>query len=203
MDSDWLQFAAYAIIIIIMGVSAIIKKVAEAQRRRQLLGGEEHRQMMTAQQKRGLTAEDENTHAEIKQPVQEEIKPSPPEIQEIDLEEVLRRALGFPAHETEKERYKRRLEKARPQQSKVTKTPALPSASVSRSPLPIEPAEKQGLPVALDEKVNTGWADFTRRLSIEQPDELSRAVILSEIIAPPVSFRGRSGGIGRRVRLKI
>lgn len=192
MDSDWLQFAAYAIILIVMGMATVIKKISEAQRRRKLLEENERRQLMTAREKRGLTAED----SESPETTEPEVEPSSSEIPEVDLEEVLRRALGFPASQTEKERYKRRLEKARPRQKRVITTPDLPTARVSKPPALVG-EEPQVLPVVSEKEVGTGWSDFTRQLLAEQPDELSRAIVLSEIIAPPVSFRGRSGGIGR------
>jgi hypothetical protein len=120
MKDDTIQLAAYALIIIVIGLSSVIKKVLEARRKRRILEAQQQKQnkSITAEDSGGLRSGDEaNAPSKQKEIPYREMEPAPApqpmaETEEsrerdpdksghetIDLEKVLRRALGLPGAE--------------------------------------------------------------------------------------------------------
>jgi hypothetical protein len=229
MKDDTVQLAAYALIIIVIGLSSVIKKVLEARRKRRILEAQEQKQHKTVvvQDSRGLRSEDETTSpSEPKEITGENVGPLPvpqpmaeteeyrvppkrdpddigkwdpdksgPEV--TDLEKVLRRALGLPDAEdnAQKER-ERKLAELRQQQIKIRLVTKQEKITAPEQPKTTEPEVLSGYEGGTHQQVHSfeegfasGWSDFIHDLNTDQPSELVRAIILSEVIAPPIALR--------------
>jgi len=189
---DALQLAAYAVILIIIGVVTVMKKVLEAQKQRKLLEAQQPKKLVVTGQSRGLTAEEETPPPQLtlpESPAEEtETEPEPSRQGGMDLEDVLRRVMGVPSGGEETETpWERKLRRARAQVKTTPPPPPKPAKVTPETPLtkvqialPIE--EVSALP-------SENWDNFIESLNQSERHELERAIILAEIVAPPLSRR--------------
>jgi len=195
---DLIQLAAYVLIFLVFGGASIIKKVVEAQRRRKLSEAQRPKEesITPPKQSRGLTLEEKQP-----EPVEEEA----PSIEtyeekqkpEVDLEEVLRKALGFPG--TEPKQYQKKIIREEEEtqltlKPTVVKKETMPDAHLTEEEIHIPVDLEHALPAAGPEEPDiNGWDNFSKELNSEYSSDLVKAVILSEIIAPPISLRKYRG----------
>lgn len=208
MKDDTIQLAAYALIIIIIGLSSVIKKVLEARRKRRILEAQQQKQnkSITAEDSGGLRSGDEaSTPSEQKEIPYREMEPAPaPQPmaeteghEAIDLEKVLRRALGLPAAEDiEKKERERKLAEIRQQQIKIISHQSVKEITTPAQSGTSEPGIISGPEMGTYQQTNnfvddvaSGWSDFVNDLDTNESSELARAIILSEVIAPPIVLR--------------
>jgi len=218
MKDDTVQLAAYAVIIIIIGLSSVIKKVLEARSKRRLEEAQQQKQhkSITAEDSGGLRSGDNSVEpSRQKETPYEEAKPVPvprpmveteesrerdsdksgPEA--VDLEKMLRRALGFPsAADVERKERERKDAELRQQQVQVK------PVGIQEEVKPLEEPEEMAGPETVSimdieayhksnnlDEASSGWTDFLDDLNERQPSELARAIILSELVAPPIVLR--------------
>jgi hypothetical protein len=197
---DLIQLAAYVLIFVVIGGASIIKKVIEAQRRRKALEAQRPKDepITPPKQSRGLTLEEEQpnpTEEEEIPPIEtyQEEKEKP----EVDLEEVLRKALGFPT--TAAKQYQKKIIRAEEEMQLTLKPTVVKEKVKTDEPLtgeeiPIPDNLEHALPAAGPEEQDiNGWDNFSKELNSGYTSDLAKAVILSEVIAPPKSLRKYRG----------
>lgn len=202
-----IQLAAYVVIFVIMGIVTVVKKMAEAQKRRaaeEKKAGEHTRPTIA----KGLRP-DKPAPARIPEPlppVMTEPYPQPAEEplvedeeevgeekEGVEIEDILRKALGLPSSE-QKPRSPIPL-KPKPIVSEKTVIPQQePTAEPSLEPAAVASAAEEFVlePDRVADK--QGWSDFLGNLEAKELNQLQQAIIFSEIITPPIAFRR-----GRRI----
>ncbi len=197
-----IQLSAYVVIFIVMGLVTLFKKMAEAQRRR---AAEEERAAKQRQPAIGKGLRPDKPAPvrtpESSPPVMTEPYPQPTEkpfIEDeeeggegkkgIEIEDILRKALGLPSPE------RRPPEpvtiRPKPVVSEKTITPQQETAiEPSLEPTVIVPgaAEHHWEPDRVVGK--RGWSSFLDNLEAKELHQLQQAIIFSEIINPPIALR--------------
>ncbi|MBI4834319.1 MAG: hypothetical protein HY811_05845 [Planctomycetes bacterium] len=190
MDSDLIQLAAYVVIFIVIGLASVIKKAYEAKKRRQEEEKKSGPSMAQPEKSQGLRMEEE-TETQVPGPTESET-PSETEPPVINLEDVLKKAFGFPGTTESREKPPR----IKPQKVWQVKEGINPTAAME----PEQPVLADGAEENKNISVTTicGWDDFTQHLNENGSSELAKAIILTEIIAPPIALR-RTRGLSKRI----
>jgi hypothetical protein len=193
MDSDLIKLAAYAVIILVFGLGSVLKKAYEAKKKRQEEEKKTGPGMSQPEKSQGLRMEEE-TETQAPEITEPEIssEPAPPV---IDLEDVLKKAFGFPGTTESKERrsqikIKKVWREEMPVKTEIKK--------ISMEPEQPAVGEVVGEGKTVADTAASGWDDFTQHLNENSSSELAKAIILTEIIAPPIALR-RTRGLSKRI----
>lgn len=220
---DLIQLAAYAVIIIVMGVVALMKKVAEQRKKRRWLTQQTALKHLQPTAGKGLHLESEET-AVKKEPVEPVLtEPAPQSAPPLtspfpsgerngedgekekrvptEIEDVLREALGLPP-----------LEHAKPRPGTIESKPPAPGQQVESKPetasefAPVVTlAEASVLAPTLPETNSTEsvyesgelrWQNLIDTLNAQELNPLQQAIIFSEVIRRPIALRQRRGQLG-------
>ncbi|MEK7449896.1 MAG: hypothetical protein AAB019_10505 [Planctomycetota bacterium] len=196
---DLIQFAAYAIIFIIIGIVSLIKKAKLSRQQRVLLEERKKPRENRGKIEPGLrpayipagtqpVSRKEIDRAKEEEEEMEEVMEEETEPAEMDIEEALRRALGIPSMEKPKMVV---LPKVKLIKKFIPSEKVIPSPDIAGiEPGKIIPEDSPAIveTLAIVKEKDLPWlTHFDKSAS----SEFKKMVIFSEIIAPPLSLRKR------------